>query len=400
MPSTKPIGPHCLHVMTESTPFAFEAYTANTAIRHFESSFGDSVQNLVEQEAVCHRGTYFETRDRFNDVEFSITIPFFGSGAAGTAIAPRKSLWEAGAGLSEVVSGGTSVTYETDVSNPAESISLYRVDRESVLGEYLYGAIIQNITITLNKADAPQIEFSGIASRKWEFYKTTLAAPLDAVAGTTSMTITDGKRLRTGSSEDVQTGLEIYVQIESEVIKITGITHSTGVCVIEREQFSTTAAAHASSTDVSPHKIAPTFAEVDQPLGAHDWTVSDGADLNVRSFDIAIATGRMFDELQTGSAASSAIHNSKIETTGSLTFILDNERAELFRDMDAGTDKDFAITLGTVAGKIFTINLDVARLIDPVPKDIPKNAVAEVSQSFRCLDTATALGGQFQIVET
>jgi hypothetical protein len=403
MPNTKPIRPYQVAVKAEGTAFSFEAFAVTDFIRAYESSIGDSIQPQERHKLTCsHRGqTPFRTRGPFNDVPWSLSIPFYGRGAAGTALTPRKALFESAAGWSEVVAGGTSVTYESDTSNPSAAVSMYRVDREQQLGEYIMGAIADTFSIELNKEGQLQMTFSGMAARKWEFNHTTLGAQLDDQAGTVAMTLANPDRLRTGENSASITGLEIYVTIDSEIIKITSINTSTGVCVIEREMFGTSAAAHSNSTDVYPAAPTATYAEDNGLLlGSQDWSVSDGSAINMRSLSISVATGRAYDQKQTGSTSSNSMHNNGIVGSGSFTAILNNARAEHFKAIDTATLQDLAITLGSTAGSIFTINLDRVLYKDEVPKDLPEEGVFEFTLNFELEDTAAALGGQVQIVET
>jgi hypothetical protein len=343
---------------------------------------------------------FHEYLGRYTDAEFTIEIPMFGVGTAGTALAARSALFEDMAGFSEVVAGGSSVTYESDVANPTGTGSMYHVDRNAVLGRYYEGCIVTSVGFELDKENPPKFVFSGKAARASELYKTTLGAELDAVAGTTSMTMTDDFWLRNGDEDATSITGEWYVTIESEHIKVTAYNRSTNVATIEREQFGSSAALHANGSTVSPYAADPTYGEAGVLNGAHDWTVSDGSSRAFTKFSYTMETGREFDPLSSGSAASNALHNEALKGTGSFSFILDNTRNDYFQKADIGTEVDFAITIGATAGSIFTINLDKTRLIDPVPKGLEMNTVNEVTQNFRTRDTATALGGQIQIVET
>jgi hypothetical protein len=401
MATTKPTGPYKLAITAETTPFTFEAWTlATDFFRHLTVTFGDSVRPREEiDESRCDRGAFAEVLGDYPEVPWSIEARFWGRGAAGTALAPRKALMESAAGLSEVVVGSTSVTYESDSANPASSASMYRVDRNALLGEYLIGCICQQIVIDLTKTEAPKITYSGVAARKWEFMADSIADVGGISDVDTTMTLTNPKRLRTGTNATTESGLEIYVKAESEIIKITAMNWTSGVATIERGLYGTSGAAHLQNVVLTPYAETPTFNE-SAVIGPHDWTVSDGAAVNIRSLQYTLETGRMFDELQTGSASRDALHNRHIKGTGQMVYILNQERFEYGRDMDAGTELDLAVTLGTVAGDIHTINLDHVRLVDPVPKDAPYNEVVEVTQNFRTRDTQTALAGQFQLVET
>lgn len=404
-PGTKPMGPGTLYVKAESTAFTWEAFAATDAIRHFGvPAIGGSTRERTEIDlSRGDRGRYHEILGRYPDVPFSFEIPFYGSGTAGTAVAARKALFETGAGLSETVVGGTSVTYESDESAPTGTISMYYVDRDSVVGTYLEGGIVQQVGFSLNKSDAAKYTISGLGARLYRFRKTTLGAELDSVAGTTSMTIADTDCILSGNESSTSlSGLEIYVKIDSEIIKITAFNRSTGVATIVREQFSTSAATHSNASVVTPYNETPTYGEAAAggPLGSCDWTASDGSSRALVSLSYTLETGRMYDQLSSGNCASSAVHNARISGSGSMEFILNQGRWDLLYDLDVGTEKDLAIVVGSTAGNIHTINLDHARLIDSVDTQPEIDSPKTVTVNFRTRDTATALAGQFQLAET
>jgi hypothetical protein len=385
--------------MDESTPFTWEAFTVTDVMRHMTTSIGASqrIKNVVP-ESRSDRGDFARSRGAFNEVPFSFATRIWGSGTAGTAIASRDAAMT-GAGFSVVNNPGTSNIYESDAANPTNTISLYRVDRDSLLGEYLMGGIVQQLGITLNKTEEPLITYTGIAARKWEFMATTLGAEIPAV-DTLVMTLADPKRLRTGGIAMTESSLEIYVLIESEVIKITAMNWTTGVATIERAQFSTAAATHAAAKAITPYKPVPTFGEAGLVSGPCDWTVSDGTAQEFTNLELTINTGRAFTPIGSGHTSFHELKNQQILSTGSFAYILNQDRYEYFRDLDVGTNIDLAITLNTTAGSIFTIDLDFVELVDDVPKDVPFNDELEVTQNFRLLDTQTALRGQFKMTET
>jgi len=398
MPTTKPIGPGTLYAIEETTAFTPQAFLATSAIRHLGiPSIGDSTRERIDLEiARKDRGRFHEHKGRFPDVEFSVELPFFGRGAAGTELLPRSALLEAAAGLAKTT--GASIKYATTAANPAKTASLYYVDREGILGQYLAGCIATAINIGLTKTDTPKITVTGKAARKWEFSATTLGVALASVDGT-ECTLTDAHACRDGSDDNAISGLPIFAKIDSEIIKITAFNRTTKAATIVRGQFSTSGATHLSGAAVTPYNEAPTFAEAGIINGPHEWSFSDGATRALTKIDITINTGREFDPLSSGSSASSALHNGPIDCVGSLSWILDTTRAVMGQRLDIGTLVDAAIVVGATAGSIFTINADYMRLIDPMPKALERGSVAEVTQNFRLLDTATALG-QIEIIET
>lgn len=404
MPGTKPIGPGALYVKAETTPFTWQAFAVTDAIRHIGvPSFGSGArQHSFPNISRGDRGRYNKVIGRYNDVPVSFEIPLFGGGTAGTAITPRTAIFESACGFSSTVVGGTSVTYESDVTNPAGACSLYYVDRNAVLGQYVSGFISQSIALSLDKENIPKWTISGIGARKTEFMKTTLGGALDGVAGTTAMTLASAKVIRNGdTSATALSGLEIYVTIGSEHIKITAFNLATKVATIVREQLGSSAAAHDNASVVTPYAAAPTYGESGLLLGPEDWTVSDGSAIACTAFQYTLNTGRAFDALSSGSSASSALHNGgPITGEGSLSFLLDQTRHQLEYDMDKGTVKDLAITCGATGGSIFTVNLDASILRDGFDIALATEDPLVVTLPFDTIDSATAQLGQLQVVET
>ena len=405
MPGTKPMGPGVLYAKKETTPFTFQAFAATDAIRHLGvPQIGDSTRERLELNVSRgDRGRFHESMGRYNDVEFTIEVPLWGVGGTnpGDAHAARQAIMESGAGLAVSTVSETSRTFESNKAAPNKTFSAYYVDREAVLGQYLIGCIIQSVGLEFAKdsADGVKMVFAGVAARKVEAYKTALAVAIDS-ADATAMTISPNA-IRDGSDAAAKTGLEVYYKIGDEIVKVTAHNGSTGVCTIARNQFGTSATTHLINAVVTPYAEAPTYQEAGVIAGPHDWTFNDGsAARNLRSLSYTLETGRAFDMLSSGQSASAALHNKMLNGTGSLSFILDNTRNDFFNWLDLGTDKDGAITVGSTAKSIFTITLGNMHFIEPVPKGLAENDIAEVTMSFRTRDTATALKPQLKIVET
>lgn len=403
-PLQKPMGPYCgIYVKAESTPFTAEEWAATDALRSTESTMGDAARSREEiDETRCNRGSHAEVLGRLPDVEWSITERMTGSGTAGTAVPARTALFKDAAGLSSTNVPATSQTYESDSANPTSTVTIYRVDRDGIFAEYLIGAICQQIVYTWNNTDAPTIQYSGVAARKWEFMKTTLADVGGIADIDTTMTLTDVKHIRTGTEATSDSNLMIFVKIDSEIVKITAYNWSTGVATIARAQFGTAAAAHSQNADITPYAEAPTYATNSGiPVSPNDWTVADGVGtIDATELSYTLETGRAFDPLESGNIASTALYNGKIMGTGSVSYIFSTERYYLQRDLDAGTEADMAIVGGSTAGSIFTVNLDKVRWLNTVPKDLANNETTIISQEFRTRDNIDTLLGQLQHVET
>jgi len=260
------------------------------------------------------------------------------------------------------------------------------------------GCIVTSIVNSLNKADVPQRVFNGKAARYWRFTKNTLGAEINSVDGL-AMTLTNGAAIKSGSDAAVVTGLEIYVLIEAEIIKITGVTYATGVCVIERAQFGTSGATHASGKVVYPAKEAITRTEAGIVNGSQSWSLSDGSSKLYQSFESTINTGRDFAPIESGYSYPTAMVNHGIEVDISASVVLTQTHLLLDREVDAHTLKDYALTVGATAGSIFTENYDAVE-IAPFPANPPKDELFVATITGTCVDNAETIRGQYQLVET
>jgi hypothetical protein len=401
MATTKPSGPYDLFVKAEAVPFTWNVFAATDACRHTKCSFGDIIRERAEvDESRSDRGRFAESIGRFVPVPWSIESRIWGGSAAGTELAWRNAILEHAAGLGHVNVGATSDTYSPAANPASSSACMYRVDRNQLLGEYMICCIADKLSLEFTKSDAPKMMASGLAARKWEFMATTLNGAIDNAV--TAITLTEPKNLRTGTNALTETGLEIYVLIGTEILKITAMNWTTGVATVAaRGVFlgGGAAASHDSLSPVLPVKIAQTFGETGV-LGAMDWTVSDGAAAAWRTFNLEVETGRAFDELSSGTSWANAMHNKALKIGGTFGFILNNARSAYWRDLDAGTEKALVITATTgVAGGIFAIGVPHARIKDGLPKDLSSNEPLECTLAFDAKDTQTALAS-FTIAKT
>lgn len=404
--ANKPIGPYCgIYVKQESTAFTAEQWAATDVFRAISpTTMGDHTRAREEiAETRCSRGKHAEVLGALEPVEWGIQARLKGSGTAGTAVPGRKTLMEALAGLSETVVGSTSVTYESNEQNPGTTGTIYRVSRDGKFGELLEGAICQQVELVCTReSPGPTLNWTGIAARKYEFMQTTLnGAIADGVV--TSMTLATDC-IRHGSEENAPTSLPLWVKIEDEIVKITAFNHTTLVATIVRGEFSTTPAAHADALAVTPYAEAGTYGEGGEAISPNDWTVVDAnlGTLKLQELTVTLATGRDFDPPESGDIARTALYNGDYAGTGSLSYIFASDAAKygLQRALDAGTELDLTVTMGSVAGSIFTLNLGKVRLIEGVPKDLANGEIITVTQNFRLRDNIDTLLGQFQLVET
>lgn len=407
MPTTKPMGQYQVAVIADAVQGTQTAIDLTSAfLRVLGSEIGEGGREIsFVNVARKDRGRFLEVDGRYKDVSWKLDLPLIGSGTAGTALVPRGALWTNAAGLS-VVDGESSVIYEADDNNPAGSVSIMRVDRVPIVADYLINAIAAQVAFEFTKDGPPKLSFSGTAARKHQFCKTTLAAAIIA-ADATAMTLTDLTCIADGSATDVITGLHIFAKIDSEIVKITGYTKSTGVCVIARAQLGSTGATHLISASVSPMNsdkdgLIPTYNEDDGKLiGAMDWSVKlNTVATKCTKATITINTGRKFDPLSSGESQSTGINNGAIEVTASLEMIMDTTRFKVFQMGDSRTDCDIELIAGTTAGSIFTIDLDKCRIKSVTPPNLAPNEIGNVTVTFDCFDTLGALLGQFKLTET
>jgi len=291
------------------------------------------------------------------------------------------------------------VEFKASTANPADTVSMYRYDRDALIGEYLFGCVCKQIMIDFGRSgENPSITHSGDAAGHWEMAATTLGAAIESTDGV-SMTIAGVKCIRDGRPEVSHTGLAILAQIESEVVRISVANSTTGVCTIARAQMSTSGATHAISTAVTPYAPDPTWAESGVEIGTRHWTnTKDGSAYKLRALQYTLDTGHVHDPDQSGSEYRSGLHNEQIKGTGSMTYVLDTTKYQLGRDMDARTAFDLKVVAAPAAGSSVEMNLYNCRLSEGLPKDLPVNQVYEASSPFSTYDGDTTLYGQMSII--
>lgn len=390
MPTTKITGPHQLAAILETTwAGAAQALSLSSGwLRALKTDIGDGVlERTLPDLTHVGRGQFHEVVGRRLTVPFTVELPFQGSGTDATDLAGRKALVKA-AGLTVAESGTVAYTL---TANPAAGAMLYRVDRQALLGEYLVGCIVTQMKIEMNKSDIPKITLTGEAVAKHEFCATTLGAAITTTDGT-SITLADAYAIRTGQSADAVSGLGIYIKIDTEILKVTAFTRSTGVATVVRGQLGSSGATHLIAVAVTPLATGITYEDAAADLipGPNTWSVaiSSLASDSIRSLSIDIDTGRAFDELTSGSDIPQGVHNKALRVTGSLTYIHSTAKQMIGQLLDQNTSLDIDVTLTSPGGDVWTIAMGNVKLDGPVPKNPEPNEVAECTVSFRALDTA------------
>lgn len=413
MPTTKPMGMRQAAVIAEGTQGTWTLINVTTSFfRHLGIEIGEGGREYeYPKVARIDRGRYTTIDGRYKDVSWKVECPIVGRGSRGTALVSRTALMEKAAGLNETVSGSTSVTYSTDEANPANSVSVYAVDRLGLWSTSLYNGIVEQLAINLSKDAIPKIVYTGKAARRVDFSKIVTAEARDADDTTVVCTAASDTALADGSSATTITGLHIPALWGTEIIEITGWAASTHTFTIARGAMSSSAASHDSGTTIYPLSTTAAGAEPayveDAGLwaGAHDWSVAvNGAAVKCTKLDLTINTGRSYDPLSSGEVHSTGVHNKGYEAAGQIEMILSTDRFNFLRLGDARTNLEIVITINAsgvaTSGSIFTITVPHAIIKSVTPPNLGANEIGNIQVSFECRDHLASYGPQVSIVET
>ena len=150
------------------------------------------------------------------------------------------------------VSSALSYRPDDDRSNLPKSGTLW-LGNNSHLWR-LTGAVAESLTFSGGGDGAARIQFSGFARASALQFPTTMNDSGGISDSDVSMTVTNGKAI----PDDVSATNPYYIQIESEIIKVTA--KSTNTLTIARAQLSSSAVAHADALVIDPYQPAGTYA--------------------------------------------------------------------------------------------------------------------------------------------
>jgi len=178
---------------------------------------------------------------------------------------------------------GAGYTYRL-TTKPVGSVTIAR--KGSFFAEWAGGCWVNKLTLKFSGSEEPRVTLEGGYTDKAYAHDDTLAAAIVTTDGV-AMTVTNPYKFR------ASTTCPAYVQIDDEVIKITSVNTTTGVCVIARAQYSTSAATHLDEAAITAYCPTPSYTTVAPLSGLAGKirfadTALAGLDLSVASVEISI----------------------------------------------------------------------------------------------------------------
>lgn len=306
------------------------------------------------------------------------------------AIPNEASLLRA-AGLVETVNGSSNVTYsldsnpltddaDTGSANALQTASIYRV-----LGSHGAGGDSRYYAEQMRGCVAKTLEFSGGDK------ELTLKAAGDGIGKyhlgySSSITLADGAgtTLTFASQEEADRfGLGWY-QCESEIIRITAISGTTGT--IARAQLSSTGAAHAAKP-LTPY-VPSGIAYAGSPMSEVNCTISiDSQTIRFQNFTLSFTSGIELGPGETGSKYIQTPIVKRYSVKLTMKGLMRREDVALIGKCEAQvTPIAVTIQCGSVANSRVLFTLPYCE-IDPFPVPDAANDVAYMTVPFRTRDS-------------
>lgn len=294
------------------------------------------------------------------------------------------------AGLKQTLNSSTNAAYSL-VADPQATGDFASATLRRILGhadnsnareaETLFGAYVE------------QLEWSG-GDKELTLSATGKAAGKrvsGALEGTSTITLADGVgttlTITAADSWKLQVG-EYYI-CESEVIKVTAITHGATSCTIARAQLSTSGAAH-SAKPLYPY--FPTVSALSgRPITEAVCTASfGGVSTRILSWGITMKTGIEGLPGETGSTRIQGVKMKRYDFTGKARLVLKGDDVALAGKVnDRATAGAVAVSIvqGTGTGGVATFSMPYCEVM---PFEVPDtfDDVAVVDVAFRVRENA------------
>lgn len=362
-------------VPNPATAQSFEAITTDMG----QMEVGDVRGKKDRSSGRGMQGAFVE--GRVKPIPFNIEASVKSRSAADTT--PQESALYRAAGLTQTVTGATSVAYTLpatpiQTSNSFAGLSMYRALGK---GSYIYEAeqLRGGVVKTLDWSGGDKelmIKASGEAIGKYE------------LGYSASVTLADnsGTTLTFANAEEAyRFGFGWYL-IESEVVKITA-RPTTTTATIARAQLSTSAAAHAAQPMI-PYLPTLTYAGSPVSEGGTVTVTLDGVTLRAMSFGITLTSGMDLLPGESGSKYVQAPKAVRYDLKANVKLVLAREQVSLLgKARDRNT---CAVTIVQSTGTAGGINTFSMPYTEVMPFKVPDTAndVAIVDVALRVRDNS------------
>ena len=293
------------------------------------------------------------------------------SGSAGTAPDIGDVLKHAFG--TETVSGGVSVTYSPLKDMSALSASIYGYHGGILEG--VYGAVVQNFSLSWSGDDAVQWTATGVA-KDYIFAGSSPANGADTTA--TALVVDDADFFTVGALVQIDTDDNTGAGYQ-----VTAVDHAT-------ETLTITPAATWSDNDVVA-AFVPTGTYAGDPLYTPAGSISfdNGSTTTTDlSGNLAVATGVDLINTEHGTTSASDVTNSGMRNvTATVDFLVKTDETWLAGNWRRKVVQDFIKIMGSIAGNIVTVNGNQVE-IDPDAIQASDTDAARYSATLHFLATA------------
>lgn len=290
---------------------------------------------------------------------------------------PKEAVLYQAAGMRQTTNASTSVVYDF-ISNPSRySIALYRTlgtDSTTYEAEWLRGGIVKQLKWSGGDKELT-LDVNGQGIGKYHSGYIASITLADGVGTTMTVSAEESYRLTTG----------MFMQIESEIIKIGAFTYGGTSVTIERAQLSSSGAAHTAQP-LRPYY--PTLTLAGSPISEADTTVTiAGTAFRCLSFEVTLETGVDHLPGESGSKYIQGVAFGRYSVKGAVKVKLQREMVSWLGKIRDRTAIAMTIACGTGAGSIATFSLPYTEMEPFAVPDTDKDTVL-VDINFRCRDNS------------
>lgn len=261
-------------------------------------------------------------------------------------------------------SGTAQVTYALATDIDTLSFSLWHYTDNLMRG--FRGCIVNVINGEGSGTDEPKLTFSGFVS--YMVFAGVAKLEGSHASGATAF------QLETGQARRFSLGLSptasdfVYLQIGTEIVKLTAINYATDQLTVVRAQLGTTApGSHPDATELGPWKpnLTTEPADIIAPIVLGS-IMSDGVDTIGVSFVINLNNNMEARLDEYGQVAATGWRRTGSRAvTGSLRQYIHQEGQRFLSNLDREKAENTIITLGSTGTARCRVNLPLLRMLEP-----------------------------------
>ncbi len=288
------------------------------------------------------------------------------------------------AGLKQTISGSTSTAFSL-VADPLATADFASATMRRVLGHSANSNA--GLAQTLFGSFVEQLTWAG-GDKELTLSASGKAAGSRATGAIDSITFASGvdTAITVTAAETYRMQVGEYFMCETEIVKVTAVTHGSTTVTFARAQLSTSGAAHAAKPLYPYFPVVSALAG--RPLTEAVCTVSlGGITTRATAFSIDMKTGISALPGETGSTRIQGVKMGRYDFSGKVSVLLKGDDVTLLGRMnDRSTAAAQAITIvqGTGTGGIATFSLPYCEFLpSTVPDTFNDGAMVEIGFRVR-----------------